>query len=228
MREVCIYHIAEIYLFEYYLQPGPYEELPKERMDELLARGKEEEERGGFVGAIQQFEKALELNPVSTEVYLHLIRCSYQLHRLEDMHQYTLQMFPYICTKAELAQYYRWLGCWYLEQYQPEISWCVYRYSTLFEKSRQAEEEIHYLETALQKKMPEYSVQELQTRLRENDIPVHASNVTAALLVKAGEEASESPSAVWKQQALDCWRMAYDLTEDPELAERIRKLETGG
>lgn len=257
MKEVCIYHISELYLYEYYLQPGEYRILPPDRINEFLEKGAEEEKRGGYVAAVQDYEKALALNPVRTETYFHLIRDSYQLKRLDDVHEYVEQVFPYVCTKAELAQYYRWLGCWYLETYQPELSEVVYRYSALVEKSRQAEEEIRYLETALGKKMPDYSVKELQDRMMKENIPVHASNVTAALLVKAGEEAQEraaeaetadsgprgsagqaengqsgsiqaenrhSEAAVWRQQALDCYRMAYDLTEDPELEGRIRIL----
>lgn len=224
VREVCISHISEIYLFEYYLQPGPYRLIPDDRLKEQMEKGAAEEARGGYAGAVQAYERALELNPVSPEIYLHLIRCLYRMHHLEEMHERTLRMYPFVCTKAELAQYYRWLGCWYLEEYQPELSECVYRYSMLFEKSRQAEEEIRYLETALSAKMPDYSVQEMQNRLRGADIPVHASNVTAALLVKAGEEAEQSPENAWRQQALDCYRMAYDLTADPELQDRIRKL----
>ena len=43
----------------------------------------------------------------------------------------------------------------------------------------------------------------------------------AANLVKAGEEAEDR--SLW-QQALDCYRMVYDLTQDEEIAQKIRRL----
>ena len=150
-----------------------------------------------------------------------MLRCCYHLGRMEELHEKTLQLYPYVCTRQELAAYYRWLGCWYLESYQPELSACVNRYSLLFAPSEQAEHDIRYLETALKRKLAEDSVAELQKKLREADIPLHASDVTMALLVKAGEEAEGR--SLW-QQALDCYRMVYDLTQDEEIAQRIRRL----
>ena len=73
----------------------------------------------------------------------------------------------------------------------------------------------------MKRKLAEDSVAELQKKLWEADIPLHASDVTMALLVKAGEEAEGR--SLW-QQALDCYRMVYDLTQDEEIAQRIRRL----
>lgn len=219
--DVCIYHIAEIFLFEYYENPSDYTVIPKERLEELRKKAGEEMKRGGYVAALQNYDKAQELNPADAEVRLSRIRCCYHLGRLEEMHEETLRLYPYACTRQELAAYYRWLGCWYLEKYQPELSECVYRYSTLFAPSEQAEEEIRYLEKALGKKMPAYPLAEMQDKLREAGIPLHASDVTMALLVKAGEEAETR--RLW-QQALDCYRMVFDLTQDEEIGRRIRRL----
>lgn len=219
--DVCIYHIAEIFLFEYYENPSDYTVIPKNRLEELKEKAEEEMKRGGYVAALQNYDKVQELNPADAEVRLSRIRCCYHLGQLEEMHEETLRLYPYACTRQELAAYYRWLGCWYLEKYQPEISECVYRYSTLFVPSEQAEEEICYLEKALGKKMPAYSLAEIQEKLRKAGIPLQASNVTMALLVKAGEEAETRK--LW-QQALDCYRMVFDLTQDEEIGRRIRRL----
>lgn len=152
VEEVCIYHIAEIYLYEYYKRPEEYRIAPKERIDALMEKAAQQEKTGGIIGAQQNYEKALQLNPVSTEIYWKLIDIDFRLNKLEDLHARTEEVYPYLCTRAEMAHYYRWLGYYYLETYKPELSEALYRYSTLFSKNEQAEHEITYLEAALGKK----------------------------------------------------------------------------
>lgn len=220
-RAVCIGHIAELFLFEYYENPGEYEAGDPDVFRGLKEKAEEEEKRGGYPAALQNYEKALALNPADVSLRFGILRCDYHLHRLDEMHEETLRLYPYLCTRQELAGFYRFLGCWYLETYQPETAECLYRYSLLFAPSGQAEQDIRYLETALKRPMPEYSVAELQERLQKEQIPLRASNVTMALLVKAAEEAEKKQ--LW-QQELDCWRMVYDLTQDEEIGRKIRSL----
>ena len=220
-RKVAIGHIAELFLFEYYENPGEYTNEDPEILRDLKEKGHAEESRGGYVAALQNYDRVQEWNPADTELWFDRIRCSFHLHRLEDVHELTMQLYPYVCTREELAGYYRWLGCWYLETYQPETAECLYRYSTLFAPSEQAEREIRYLEEAQKHPMPAYSVGELQERLSREKIPLHASNVTMALLVKAAEEAERRQLF---RQELDCYQMVYDLTQDEEIAAKIRAL----
>lgn len=232
MQEVSIYHIAEIFLYEYYCNRGEYHIREQDALTPLMERGDEQEKRGGYIGALQTYEKALKENPVSMAVYEKIVECCRRLGDLEEMHRYTLECWPYCCTRSELAWYYRSLGYYYLEIYRPELSEVLYRYSTLFAKSEQAENEISYLERALEKKMPEYSAEELQQFLKREDIPTVASDVTMALLVRAGEEAaSESAAArgagqsgrsrAAAGQARDCYQMVFDLTGDEEIRARL-------
>ena len=48
------------------------------------------------------------------------------------------------------------------------------------------------------------------------------TGTTIALLYKAAEEAADAED---KDQALDCYRMVYDLTADEEIGKRIAFLE---
>ena len=228
MKKVCIYHIAEQFLYEYYEQPGEYVLSEKDEVSPLLKKAEDEEKRGGIVAAAQYYEQAEEWNPAGTAVRFHLIDCYFRLNRKEDVLAETKAVYPYCCTRAEMAQYYRWLGWYHLESYHPELAEVLYRYSTYFEKSRQAESEIRFLESALNAKMPSYSVEELQARLTKAEIPLAASNVTIALLVRAEEEAEQNyrrtGAEAWRRQALDCCHMVLDCTGDEEIKERIRRL----
>ena len=59
--------------------------------------------------------------------------------------------------------------------------------------------------------------------LKENDIPTEANPVTLALLYKAAHEADEAGDT---QQALDCYRMVFDLTADEEVGRIISEMES--
>ena len=263
MKEVCIYHIAEQFLFEYYCQPGEYRISEEDHAGELLSKGLSQEKSGGLMGALQSYEKALAFNAVSTQIYFRLISVHFRLGQLEELFSRTKEVYPYLSTKAEMAQYYRWLGYYYLEKYQPELSAALYRYSTLFSKSAQAEEEIRYLEAAMDRKLADDSERELQVKLQKAGIPVTASNVTLALLYRAGQEALQhakdaagevgaaaqhaldaggaagagarhvkdttgrvenATAKHWRQQALECFSMIYDLTEDAQIKEEMEEL----
>lgn len=221
MQKVCIYHIGELYLFEYYCKPDEYEIDPEDKVSALLDDCEAQEKKGGLMMALQDAEKAKELNPVSTRVYEKLVSLYFRLNRKEDVKRTVDEAYPYLATPAELAWYYRWEGFYYLETYKPELSEVLYRYSELFAKSDQAEEEIHYLETALGKKMPDYSTKELQEKLQNASIPTGPSNVTIALFYRAGQEAEEKGML---QQALDCYEIVNLWSKDAEVEEKILKL----
>ncbi len=107
---------------------------------------------------------------------------------------------------------------YYLEKYNSEVSAACYLYSKCFEESQQADAELEFLEKAIGKK----DLPQIQKILKDNQIPTEANTVTLALLYKAAEEAADAED---KDQALDCYRMVYDLTADEEIGKRIAFLE---
>lgn len=229
MKQVCIYHIAEQFLYEYYFKPEDYEILGEDKVKPLLDKAREEDAKGGIMAALQYYQEAEDYNPVSTEIRFHLIDLYFRLHRNDDLLNETKEIYPFCCTRAEIAQYYRWLGYYFLETYKPGLAAVLYRYSTLYEKSGLAENEIHFLETAMNKKMPDYTAGELAEKISHAGFPAGPSKITLALVYKAGEEAqSEAGNSktgkTMRQQALDCYRMVYDLTGDEETGQRIRVL----
>ena len=66
--------------------------------------------------------------------------------------------------------------------------------------------------------MKEKDLDQIQKILKDNEIPTAANSVTLALLYKAAEEAENAGD---KDQALDCYRMVYDLTADEDVGKRI-------
>ena len=221
-RVVCIRHIAELYLVEYYERPGAYEVSQEDLLTPIITRALEQEKTGGMVGAMQNWERAEKLNPARCDIRLHLISCAYHLKDLDRVAAETKALYPYVCTRAELAAYYRWRGLWCLEKYQPALARALYRYSTYFQESREAENEIRFLDTAMKRTGAEPSREEVMDALKKAGVPLTAASVTMALLVRASQEAEGAGNLT---QALDCLGMVYDLSQDAGIAEKIRELK---
>ncbi|MCR5769736.1 MAG: hypothetical protein K6G87_00730 [Butyrivibrio sp.] len=221
MLSLSLRHISEVFLYEYYMNPGEYEiseeDLSRPHLDKansLLTEQKNNE-------ALQEFLAANMENPVSFEAISGIIICCKRLGDIEGEYKYTQDMYKLCCTRAELATYYRNLGWYYLENYKPYLAAAIYRYSTYFQKSQAAEDEIKYLETALNKPMGQESPEQILKILEDNNIEKGPSNVTLALLIKAGEEAEQNGNFM---QANDCYMMVYDLTGDEEISDKINMI----
>lgn len=222
MLRLSLRHISEVYLYEYYKNPDEYEisdtDLARPHIDKanmLLSEQRNNE-------ALQEYLAAVMENPVSFEAVSGIIICCKRLGDIEGAYKYTKEMYNICCTRAELATYYRNMGWYYLEKYDPDLSAALYRFSTFLVESEAAEQEIKYLETALNKPMGRKNSEEIIEILKQNNIPTGPSNITLALLIKAGEEAEDSGNYI---QANDCYMMVYDLTQDDEIGDRITRIK---
>ncbi|MCR5716373.1 MAG: hypothetical protein K6G23_05980, partial [Lachnospiraceae bacterium] len=211
-QSVYLNHIAEIYLYEYYIAGDqPYEVASGDRLYAHLRQGRVWMLEKDYQKALEELLSAFDLNPVCMEAISGIITCHKQLRHLQEAFEYTGKMYQYCCTRSELAAYYRNLGWYYLEIYEPDVAVACYQYSNLFEQSQQSETEIRFLEAALKKTYEKMEIEQLQRILSENEIPLKANSVTLALVYQAGKEAYEIGNRV---QAHDCFCMVYDLTQD--------------
>ncbi|WP_029319783.1 hypothetical protein [Butyrivibrio sp. AE3004] len=216
---VCLKHISEVFLYEYYVLGDKEYEISKE--DTLMLHKEKARELlslGDYSKSQQEWISAHFENPVDMEAILGIIQCCKQLGDIEGEYSYTSDSYNYCCTRAEMAAYYRNLGWYYLEKYMPDVAAACYMYSQYFEKTKQADFEIAFLEKAVGKKAGDKSLKGIQQILKDNKIPIEANPITLALLYKAAEEAM---SLGRDDQAIDCYRMVYDLTEDEEVGKII-------
>ena len=221
--KVCLRHISEVFLYEYYcLGDDEYEISSEDTLTPCKARAKELLLAGDYAKAQQEWISAHLENPVDMEAILGIILCCKQLGDTQGEYAYTTESYNYCCTRAELAAYYRNLGWYYLEKYKPEVSAACYLYSKCFEDSQQADAELEFLEKAIGKKVSKKNLEQIQQILKDNDIPTEANPITLALLYKAAQEADEAGD---RKQALDCYRMVYDLTADEEVGRIITEME---
>ena len=221
-KKICLRHIAEVYLYEYFCLNGDeYEISDEDTLTPHKIKAKELMLAGEYEKARQELFAVRFDNPVDIEALLSLILCCKQLGDVEDEYSYTIESYNYCCTRAELAAYYRNLGWYYLEKYMPEVAIACYKYSRYFEESQQADSELEFLGKAVGKDSIDMNLEQIHKVLLENNIPTEGNPITLALLYKAAEEAIETGN---RQQALDCYRMVYDLTEDEEVGRIINSM----
>ena len=120
-----------------------------------------------------------------------------------------------------MARFYRNLGFYYVETYQPDTAEALYEYSNLFFQTDNAESELGYLEEALQQERTKYDVHELQELISAVQIPVAAPSNTLGLLYEVGKSEEKKGHL---QEAAECYLMVYDLTQDDEVKERIKQI----
>jgi len=219
--KLSIYHISEIFLYEYYVNQFDYEINEDDQVSIHMKAAVAEETKGNIDKALQEYLNAHLENPVNYGIYSNIIRCCRQLNDLEGAYNYTLESHKYCCTRSELASYYRNLGYYFLEKYRPQLSLDLYNYSNMFYHNENADHEIEYLKAAMGDKIKDNTVEEIQKNLSNELIPIMADNITLALLVKAAQEAEENDA---NDQALDCYKMVYDLTMDEQILNKINEL----
>lgn len=207
-------HIIESYYYDYFIAKGTNFDYLDENIDtgyRLL--GFLETELSHYTNAICSYKKALIWNPADLDSMLSLGELYKKKQRPEDCLQISRRAYPFCCTRATLARFYRNMGYYYLESSKPEVSAALYLYSRLYYPSRQADTELAYLEAALKKKLDEHSTQELQQILMQEQIPLGPNPDTVAITYRVG---LEELSAGRMQNARDCLSMVYDVTGDEE------------
>ena len=116
--KVCLRHISELFLYEYYcLGDDEYEISGDDTLAEHKSRAKELLAAADYAKSQQEWISANLDNPVDMESILGIILCCKQLGDVDGEYKYTTESYNYCCTRAELAAYYRNLGWYYLETY---------------------------------------------------------------------------------------------------------------
>lgn len=174
--------------------------------------------------AITAYELALDWNPVDLDSLFQISELYKRSGDLKNTKQITFQLYNYCCTRATLAHFYRNLGFYYLESYKPQIAIPLYIYSNIFYETKQAHSELEYLEKALKKPNKNYTLKELQTILKQEQIPIGPNPDTIGIAFRVGQLEMEAGNI---SNAFDCFSMVYDLTYDEEakmLLEKTKKL----
>ncbi|WP_207646533.1 tetratricopeptide repeat protein [[Clostridium] polysaccharolyticum] len=214
-------HISELYLYQFYEKDGEFQ-LSDEPMNRwYLELGISYEEKEETDEAYKAYLNAIRWNPVDLDARFAKLELDKKKGCYDVVLKETLTLYPYLCTRATMARFYRNIGFYYVETYQPDIAFVLYEYSNMFFQTENADNEIAYMEEALGKKHPDYDVHQLQSRISNLKIPVSAPSNTLGLIYEVGK--SEEKKGHCKEAA-ECYLMVYDLTQDEEVKSRMNRV----
>lgn len=205
-KTVSFNHIVEYYYYTYYECNGEFRcaKTSINRMYRELAHIYQK--AGDKINAERAYKKCLQWDPVDGEAYLELAQIYKETGNLKDVLKTSQLAYKYCNSRPLLAGYYRNLGFYYLECYQPELSRALYEYSECYSKTQCAQNELEYLASAMGWTMKRMEKDELLRKLKESHIPVDFAPVTVALTYKAAKMEEKIGHTA---EALECYELFY-------------------
>lgn len=210
-KQFSFNHILEVYYYDYFLN-SQKQAIQHTRVNlnaHYRLYGDIKLQMQLFEEAQAAYKSALDWNPVDLDSMFSLAELYKRQNQPEECRGITLAAYNYCCTRATLSRYYRNLGFYYLENYQPEIATALYLCSNLCYPSIQADQELLYLEEALQRPTPDLTFDELKTIFQKEDIPAGPNTNTVALTYQVGRLELEKGNI---DNAKDCFSMVQDVT----------------
>lgn len=184
-RSISFNHVVEIPYYEFFTGDVAYQ-CAKTSLNRMYNRLAELFHRCGNLNSEKKaLQSALHWNPVDLDAYFALAEGYKQDGDLEKCLEISNKAHPYCNTRAALSRYYRNLGYYYLENYQPELSAALYQYSEIYYKTGSAKGELEYLAKAMKRDLRIHDRNRLQMFLKDNSIPLGFNKYTTALTYQA-------------------------------------------
>lgn len=220
---ISLNHVMEYYVYACYFEPEtdvlctelPVGEYYRTYGSLCLKLSK-------FRRAEDAFKKAICWNPVDLDSYLGLAECYKNLNMLSRYLDVTKQAYRFCCSRATMARYYRNMGFYYVARYNTEAARVCYTYSNIYYKTDNADNELKYLEQALNDKTPEYSVKQMQEILDKNEVEPGPDSKTIGIIYRVGELMMNDKDY---KLARDCFSIVYDITQETQLKTLLDELD---
>ena len=215
-------HVMEYYIYAYYFHPEAAVEqtaLPYGEYYRTYAELCMQLQR--YRAAEAAYKSAIAWNPVDLDAILGLAEAYKYLNMLERYCSVSRQAYRYCCTRATMARYYRNMGYYYLAKYEPAVARACYIYSNIYYHTENADNELKYLETALQEKTPKPDIREMQKIFDENKIEPGPESDTIGVVYRVGELMMQDKEY---KLARDCFSIVYDITQEEALAVLLKEL----
>ncbi len=212
-------HNLEIHLFEYFICKDNYnctEYKLHEIYRRLAAKYIEADNMSAAAGA---FDDSLRWNPIDIDTLFEKAKFYRNMQELEKYKELIEDSYSYCYTRSDMARYYRYLGYYYVEMYQPELAEALYTYSNLYYKSEMADQEIKFLKTVMGKKNQILDLEEIKGVIKKAEIPLFPDEHTLFILSETAKTELDSGN---KEYAKYLFLFYSQLTGDKN-AESILK-----
>lgn len=180
-------HAVECYYYAYFKNSGNFvcAKNSLSRMYRELARIYREAD--DFIRAQKAYREVIQWNPVDPDSYFDLAELYKEQGNLALYLKISQSAYNYCNSRPLLARYYRNLGFYYLEAYQPELARALYEYSEVYSETQCAKMELEYLAQAMGWEKEKLENKILVQRLNEKKIPLEINPITVALTYKAAK-----------------------------------------
>lgn len=170
--------------------------------------------------AEENLKKANKINPVSARIILELSEI-YKKHTpsFNKFYMYTTEALTYSYYPQDIARCYRNFAYYFVEENKLDIAVALLKYSMTFEMSAMAYSELHYIESKGQN--IDMSLEEAIELIKNNNIQL---GVNPFILETLNELASEYENNKLYAQAIYFYELILDLTNDEEIAEKIKNI----
>ena len=220
---ISLNHVMEYYIYAFYFKPDcdvvlselPYGEYYRSYGDLCVKSGR-------YKAGIEAYSNAICWNPVDLDAILGLAECYKYLNMLKRYMIVTKEAYRLCCTRATMARYYRNMGFYYVARYNTEAARVCYTYSNIYYKTDNADNELKYLEQALNDKTPEYSVKQMQEILDKNEVEPGPDSKTIGIIYRVGELMMNDKDY---RLARDCFSIVYDITQETQLKTLLDELD---
>ncbi len=220
---ISLNHVMEYYLYVFYYKPDADVLCTDIPIGEYLRT------YGGlciklakYNAAKEAFIQAIEWNPMDLDAILGLAECYKYLGMNDRYLEQTKNAYRLCCTRATMARYYRNMGYINVSKYNTELARACYIYSNIYYHTENADNELKYLETALNDKTPDYSIKDMQKMFDENGIEPGPDSDTIGIIYRVGELMMHDNEY---KLAKDCFSIVYDITGEKKLEALLDELE---
>lgn len=217
----CPNHTFEIYLYEYRRNPNEYELCEKKFPEIYRKLAKLLLDEGNDEDAKEVYMKALAFNPIDLDTLFDLVVLYRLMGEWDAMKEVIDQTYDLCYSRSDISRYYRYLGCYYLETYQPELAKHLYEYSNLLYHSQQADDELKFLHSVLKDNQKKSTIAEIQNNLREHSIALQPDQKTLALLYQVAKQELSRENLSY---ARILFLFLYELTQDEEIKQIIQTI----
>lgn len=217
MKKISINHPLEYYLISFYDPEEDYsvEEIPLHR--QLYEKAMAEDGQTDLEERERILQKAAEADPADLEIREAQCRLLIEKGDWTALKRTVWEMYPYCFTRRDMASFYRLLGCYSLETYQPEAAYILYSFSKLYSDSPAADSEIRFLQKAMGKTFRNYEQEELLQALDKLQVPGEPVKETMTMVYRIGSDYAGSEQEQDRKYGEMLLRELYAITGDPEL-----------
>ena len=214
-------HNLEIYLFEFYICKEDYN-CTEYTLHEIYRRlGEKHLEANNRIDALQAFDDSLRWNPLDLDTRFEKAKVYRSMQELEKYKRFVEESYPFCYTKNDLARYYRYLGYYYLETYQPDLAEALYTHSNVYYQSKMADQEIMFLQKALGNNKKDQGLDEMRELIKKAGIPLFPNEDTLKLLLEVAKTELDSGN---KGYAKYLFLFYYQLTGDKDTESILKYL----